>query len=83
MPVTAQLRSPTDWGLFISLRYSHSQKKQPATDTAVSVSARRPKRIQANSSAGSMAMITSSMMERVVSWPRMWGEDVAMSLRFL
>ena len=83
MPVTAQLRSPTDWGFFMSLRYSHSQKKQPTTDTAVRARARRPKLKQANSSAGSMAMITSSMMDRVVSWLRIWGEDVAISLRFL
>ena len=81
--MTTQLRSPTDWGFFISLRYSHSQKKQPATETAVSVRARRPNFMHATSSAGSMAMITSSMMDRVVSWLRIWGEDVAISLRFL
>ena len=33
--------------------------------------------------AGIMAMITSSMMERVFSAARMWGEEVAISLRFL
>ena len=60
-----------DWGFFISLRYSHSQKMQATTDTAVRVRARRPKLKMANARAGSMAMMTSSMMERVVSLLRM------------
>ena len=56
---------------------------QDTTDTAATVSARRPNHQQAKPSAGSMAMTTSSMMERVVSLPRMWGEVEAMSFRFL
>ena len=56
---------------------------QPTTDTAVSVRALKPNLITANTSAGSMAMITSSMMERVFSAARIWGEEVAISLRFL
>ena len=71
MPVTTELRSCTDWGFFITLRYSHSKKTHPATDTAVMVKARRPKLKQANAKAGTMAMITSFMMPWVVSLPRM------------
>ena len=83
MPVTTADRSWKDWGFFISLRYSHSKKTHPATDTAVRVRARRPKLKQAYARAGSIAMMTSFMMPWVVSLPRMWGEEVAISLRFL
>jgi hypothetical protein len=47
------------------------------------VKARRPKLKQANARAGTMAMMTSFMMPWVVSLPRIWGEEVAISLRFL
>ena len=67
MPVTTALRSPTDWGFFISLRYSHSQNTQPRTDTTVRVRALMPKQNTDQTRAGTMAMMTSSMMERVVS----------------
>ena len=83
IPVTTALRSPTDWGFFIRVRYSHSQNMQPITDTTVSVRALMPNMTTAQIRAGSMAMMTSSMMERVVSEPRIWGEEVAISLRFL
>ena len=83
MPVTTAERSPTDWGFFMSLRYSHSQNTQPTTETAVSTRASTPKVMTAQTRAGTMAMMTSSMMERVVSAARMWGEEVAMSFKFL
>ena len=83
IPVTTADRSPTLWGFFISLRYSHSKNTQPMTLTPVSSRARIPKLKQPKISAGIMAMITSSMMERVVSLPRMWGEEVAMRFSFL
>ena len=54
-------------GFFISLRYSHSQNMQPITDTAVRVRALTPNQMTAHTRAGSMAMMTSSIMERVVS----------------
>ena len=53
------------------------------TDTAVSVRALKPNFTMAQTRAGIMAMMTSSMMERVFSAARMWGEEVAISLRFL
>ena len=56
---------------------------QPMTDTAVRISARKPNFTMAQTRAGIMAMMTSSMMERVFSAARMWGEEVAISLRFL
>ena len=70
IPVTTALRSPTDWGFFMTLRYSHSKNTQPSTDTAVSVRAFTPKHTTAQIRAGTMAMITSSIMERVVSAAR-------------
>ena len=56
---------------------------QPMTDTSVSVRALKPNFTTAKARAGSMAMITSSMIERVFSAARLWGVEVAISLRFL
>ena len=56
---------------------------QPMTDTAVRISARKPNFTMAQIRAGIMAMMTSSMMVRVFSAARMWGEEVAISFRFL
>ena len=43
-PVTAALRSPSIWGFFSALRYSHSQHIALATETIAAASARKPKR---------------------------------------
>ena len=68
---------------FMSLRYAHSKNTQDTTETAVSSSAFQPKQYTLHARAGSSAMITSSMMLRVSSLERMWGEEDAISLRFL
>ena len=83
MPVTTALRSPMVWSFFRSLRYSHSQKIQAATETAVTTRARKPNTITAATSAGIMAITTSSIRDRVVSLERMWGEEVTIHFKFL
>ena len=42
IPVTTADRSPMELVFFMTLRYSHSQTTQAATDTRVTVSARQP-----------------------------------------
>ena len=83
IPVTTALRSPTMQDFFMSLRYAHSKNTQDTTETAVSSSAFQPKQYTLHARAGSSAMITSSMMLRVSSLERMWGEEDAISFRFL
>ena len=68
---------------FMTLRYSHSQTTQDATDTSVTVRARQPNTYTPMTRAGMRAMITSSMMERVSSLVRIWGEEDAISFKLL
>ena len=79
MPVTTQLRSPTVWGRFMTLRHRYSKRMQAATQVRISAAARMPNRMTEAIMAGVKAMITSSMMFWVVLPPLKWGEDETMS----
>ena len=75
-PVITAVRSPA---VCFSLRIAHqttSHRTQETTVTASTSRARSPKMITEATSAGTRAMITFSMMERLVSLERMWGDAV-------
>ena len=77
--MTTQLRSPTVWGRFMTLRHRYSKRMQAATQVRISAAARMPNRMTEAIMAGVKAMITSSMMFWVVLPPLKWGEDETMS----
>ena len=67
MPVTMAEQSPMVVSFFMSRRYPYSNSTQAATDTAMTVRARKPKKKMDPSMAGSRAMTTSSIMLLVLS----------------
>ena len=77
-PVTTALRSPMVCSRFIARRQRYSMSTQEPTQTAATSSARHPKITMETTSAGQRAMITSSMIFRVVLPLRMWGEGDTM-----
>ncbi len=80
IPVTIDERSETVFSLLQSFSKRNSESTQVPTHTATIRSARQPKIIAEAISAGTSAMITSSIIICVLRGVWKWGETVEISL---